>query len=202
MNEYVKLGLRVAAGGVLYSFYGLFSMIVGVLVGSETNDAVTQAFAIVLCLILGGAIARKVYLKAMSTYTEFHKYSFYIFCAVLLGFWGLAELMLVYHSLTFVSFMDILMGEHNQFGLEKVAFFFVAILLLFIIMAYFFITCVCAAAAEWFAGYTTVEAFNGTQIRPLWQAIKEAKRAHKEYKSGTAGKEEERLYDRLDKDVD
>lgn len=201
MNEYVKLGLKVALGGILYSFYGLFSMIVGVYVGNETQDVGTQAFAIIICLVLGGFIARKVYLKSLLAYTELHKYSFYIFCAILLGFWGLAELMLVYHSLTFVSFMDILMGEHNQFGLERFAFLAVAFLLLLILMAYFFVTFLCAAAAEWFCGYTTDEALNGTQIRPLWQAVKAARKAHKAYKNEKSG-QEEKLYEQLDKDID
>ncbi|MDY3974743.1 hypothetical protein [uncultured Veillonella sp.] len=173
MNRYGKLALRITLGGMIYALYGLFSMVLGIYVAEEASHEITQHAAIALCLIFGGYLARKVYVKELSQHMEFHKYTLYFFMLVLLIFWGLAEGMLAYHSLSFTSFMNIVLSETNYFGLSPVVYYIIVAILLCIISAYFFVAFLCAAFSEWFA--ITIK-----ESRAQYKAIREAVKASKD----------------------
>lgn len=174
MNLYGKLALRIGLGGIIYVLYGLFSMVLGIYVAQDTNDIVTQHVAIILCLLLGGYLARKVYVKELGNHIEFHKYTLYFFLAVLFVFWALAEGMLAYHSLSFITFMQVLLTDTNHFGLNPLAYFFVVLILLFIVSAYFFVAFLCAAFSEWFV----------IKFKESHAQYKEVRAAVKAYKNG------------------
>ncbi|WP_298704608.1 hypothetical protein [uncultured Veillonella sp.] len=175
MKLYSKLALRVGLGGIMYAFYGLFSMILGIYIGEDTNDMVLQNAGIILCLFLGGYMARKLYVKELSTHIELHKHTMYFFFGILFAFWALAEAMLAYHSLTFISFMEVIFFNDDYFGLNPIVYYMILCILLCIVGAYFFVTFLCAAASEWFV----IKIKEGhAQYKEVKKAVESAKKGN------------------------